>query len=105
MVATADRRADSVTPIGSRRPNAVRSRPVVHRSVGTNVVIGRPADGSAIVLNESAAAVWRLAATWVEPSALARELTARYPTSADEVRRGVDAALELLIAEELLDVR
>ncbi len=74
----------------------MRRRPVPERTVGDQVVLARPAGGSALVLGSTAALVWNALGDWLAVADLAAVLAAQYPDVPPGER---DAALEEILQQ------
>jgi hypothetical protein len=84
----------------------LRRRSVPARHVGAQTVLARPADGTALVLPETAALVWASLDDWCDLAQLESVLRCHYPEVAQDVRRAaLSAILEQLGNESLLERR
>jgi hypothetical protein len=82
----------------------VRRVPVPQRTVGDQIVIARPVDGTPIVLGATAATVWSALAIWRRPPELDRLLAERWPEVHDRTRqRALEDILALLDSEGVLE--
>ena len=84
--------------------SVIRHRPAPQRVVGTEIVVARPSDGSALELNATAGAVWTLLSDWCSETELEQQFADRYPTvDGAELRTQLTKILQVLSEEGLLE--
>lgn len=84
----------------------MRRRPVPERTVGDQVVLARPAGGTALVLGPTAAVVWVALEGWLTPEELEAALGTRYPdVPVADRRAALEEILRMLDDEALLERR
>jgi hypothetical protein len=89
MVGEAQRRRDV-----SDLATAVRRRRVPARAFGTKLIVARPRDGAPVVLEATAAVVWRRTEDWTTLLEIVADLGEAFPGVEEEERR--TAAREIL---------
>lgn len=68
------------------------------------MVLARPADGQAVVLDPTSSVIWVMLADWCSLGELEQKVAVVYPRiAADERRAGLTEVLQLLDAEGLLE--
>jgi hypothetical protein len=78
----------------------LRHRPVPERSLGDEVIVARPGDGVPLVLECTAAAVWRQLDGWVGTDDIDRGLAARFPEVSRDERVAVRREILIMLVDE-----
>ena len=83
-----------------------RQRCVPLRAIAEGVIVARPSDGAAVIMQATAAVVWRALDDWTTSGAIDRTLAETYPAVSAAERVAARAEiLETLRRDDLLERR
>ena len=81
-----------------------RRIPVPHRWINRELIVAEPGNGVPMLLNPTAARIWRLLEDWAEPETVQQTLREDFAdVDNEQLAADIRAALELMLREGLIE--